>query len=71
MTQPTDPGRNSPYDYPNTPAQPIAYDESAYEAPAPAVAQLAVRPRRHHSHVPQLTWNGTITRSPSGAAARL
>ncbi len=34
-------------------------------APAPTVSQLAVRPRRHLSHTPQLTWKGTITRSPA------
>src|SRR5262249_45594475 len=38
-------------------------------APAPAVSQLAVSPRRHRSQAPQLTWKGTITRSPSRATS--
>jgi S1-C subfamily serine protease len=45
MTQPTDPGTtNSPYDYPTAPTQPIAYDESAYEAPPPAVTLRPLAP---------------------------
>jgi len=45
MTQPTDPGNtNSPYDYHTAPIQPIAYDESAYEAPAPAVPVRPLEP---------------------------
>jgi S1-C subfamily serine protease len=45
MTQPTDPGTtNSPYDYPTAPPQPIAYDESAYEAPPPAVTVRPLAP---------------------------
>ncbi len=45
MTQPTDPGpTNSPYDYPTAPAQPITYDESAYEAPPPVAPLPPVTP---------------------------
>jgi S1-C subfamily serine protease len=45
MTQPTDPGTaNSPYDYPAAPPPPIAYDESAYEAPPPAVTLRPLAP---------------------------
>jgi S1-C subfamily serine protease len=63
MTQPTDPGTNpNPFDYPTAPVQPsvpaqpgfqpIAYDESAYEAPAvPAPRPAGPGPRRPASGV--------------------
>ncbi len=41
MTLPTDPGETSPFTYPSTPAEPIAYDESAYELP---LGPLQARP---------------------------
>ena len=41
MTLPTNPGETSPFTYPSTPAEPIAYDESAYELP---VGPLQARP---------------------------
>ena len=45
MTQPSDPGNtNSPFGYPTVPTPPASYDESAYEAPVPAVTLRPLAP---------------------------
>jgi hypothetical protein len=46
------------------PASSPAIDPSPYIDSGGTDAQDPVRPRRHSRHRPQLTWNGTITRSP-------